>query len=120
MTKFRTIEEKFLADFERLEKENESLRETVAELEGKLRDERKNITLDALVRAEGRRKVFSEAVRSWGKPDVGDRDFDTWVRVFTYEHNIPQGVSMQEFIDYFEVEYQTEFEEKIAEEIGSE
>lgn len=120
MTQYRTIEEKFLADFEALEKENDALREHIAEFDAIIAEKGGNITLDALVRAEGRKKVFADAVRSWGKPDVGDRDFETWARVFTYEYEIPHGVSMQEFIDYFEVEYQTEFETKIAEELGAE
>lgn len=113
---YRTLEEKFLADFEMLETEKKLLEVRVENLEQKLLVERKNITLDALVRTEGRKKVFGDAVNNWSVPDVGDRDFETWCHVYTYEHALPNGVSTQEFVDYFEDEYVTAFEAKIESE----
>lgn len=116
---YRTIEEKFLADFEKLERENDELREHIAELDAIIAERSRNITLDALVRAEGRRKVFNDAVNTWSVPDVGDRDFEAWCHVYTYEHALPKGVSIREFVDYFDDEYVTAYEGKIAEEVGA-
>lgn len=114
---YRTLEEKFLADFEELERENETLRERIRNLEESMAERKVNITLDALVRAEGRRKVFDDAVNTWSVPDVGERDFETWCHVYTYTHKVPQGVTIQEFVDYFAAEYETAYEDKIAEEV---
>lgn len=113
---YRTLEEKFLADYEALEADNARLADRVLELEAIIAKDRANITLDALVKAEGRKKVFDDAVRMWSVPDVGDRDFETWCHGYTYDHAVPQGVSIQEFVDYFADEYVMTYEDKLAKE----
>ena len=118
---FKTLEEKFLADFDKLQNENEELAKRVEELTEKIEqfnEKSRNITLDALVKAEGRKKVYDGAAKTWGVPDVGDRDFNTWCVAYTWEHQIPQGVSVQEFVDYFYEEYERAYEAKIAEEVA--
>ena len=115
---FRTLEEKFLSDYEWLVNENDRLRRLVMRLEKAMEQQKKNITLDARVRAEGRKAVLDGAVRRWSVPEVGGRDFETWCLCYLIDDRVPKGVSLNEFIEYFSEELEREYEGKIAEEVS--
>ena len=120
---YRTIEEKFLADFESLEQERNQLRSRVDELEALLTKERGNMLLNAMVKSEGRKVVFGTFTKHYSIPKASLYEYDEWCRKFiddgyTGEPKPPAGVSVQEFMDYFEPEFSDAFDAKCAKEDG--
>ena len=112
---YRTLEEKFLADFESLEKERNNLRSRVDELEQLLTKERGNMLLDAMVKSEGRKVVFDRYTKHYGIPKTSLYEYGEWCRRFIddgygSEPKPPNGVSAQEFVDYFEPEFSNAFD----------
>ena len=118
---YRTLEEKFLADYEYLEQENSSLRQKVEELESQLqKDSGGNFILDTMVNKAGRNKVFDDCNRRWRLPDTlnGDKGVKEWAFEYLNEGgNLPCSVSFEEFFDYFEEEFNNAWEEKYDEEV---
>lgn len=111
---YRTLEEKFLADFEALEKENKALQEKVQELLEKLSAQKGNRVLDAAVRSAGRAAVLEKSFIRWRTYSAKDREFETWVQLMT-EDNLPKGVSLNEFIEYFDDELTERYEKQYEE-----
>ena len=109
---YRTIEEKFLADYEKLERENARLEGEVNDLKQQLEglNAKTNITLDVAVRAAGRKEMINNVIYSWRTCSAINNDFEDWVR-YMADGNIPKGVSFQEFIKYFEDELVEMYEE---------
>lgn len=61
---YRTLEEKFIADYEYLEKENSNLRQKVEKLESQLQKNNVgNFILDTMVNKAGRNKLFDDCMR---------------------------------------------------------
>ena len=116
---YRTLEEKFLADYEQLERERDELQAKVDELQERFEDKRKDLVLDAAVRAAGRAKVLEDSFVSWRTYDAKGREFETWVQLMT-ENNLPKGVSLNEFISYFEHELYERYEEQYAKDYAKE
>lgn len=119
---YRTLEEKFLDDFEALEKENMALQDKVQELLEKLASQKGNRVLDAAVRAAGRQAVLEKSFIRWRTYSARDREFETWVQLMT-EDQLPKGVSLNEFIEYFDEElterYERQYEEDEAKAVES-
>jgi len=120
---YRTLEEKFLADFEELERENEALRAKVQELLETVAETPKgNRLIENMVRDEGRKKVFEKyTVSSWNEPSTEGYDYDEWcIRYIAHDYcdepKLPKGISVNEFIDYFEAEFSAAFDAKFEEE----
>lgn len=111
---YRTLEEKFLADYEAMELENSELRKRVDELLAEIASGSRNRVLDAAVRSAGRADVLQKSFCSWRTYSANDRDFETWVQLST-EGYLPKGVSLKEFIDYFEEELGDRYERQYAE-----
>lgn len=77
---YRTLEEKFIADYEHLEEENSSLRQKVEELESQLqKDSCGNFILDTMVNKAGRNKLFDDCT-CYYTPDTlnGDKGLEEW------------------------------------------
>ena len=108
---YRTLEEKFLADFEELEKENEALRDKIQELLEKLSEQKGNRVLDAAVKSAGRAAVLEKSFIRWRTYSAKDREFEVWVELMT-EDNLPKGVSLNEFIEYFDEELTERYEKQ--------
>jgi hypothetical protein len=105
---YRTLEERFLADYERLETENAELRKKLEETLAEMADKRTNIVLDNAVRKAGREKLFRDC--TWAcRSDMKD-GFDAWCLDRTYVP--PQGVSKGEFIEYFADEFEQLWEQE--------
>ena len=111
---YRTLEEKFLADYEALEKENMALQDKVQELLEKLAAQKGNRVLDAAVRSAGRAAVLEKSFIRWRTYSANDREFETWVQLMT-EGNLPNGVSLNEFIEYFDEEITERYEKQYEE-----
>ena len=115
---YRTLEEKFLADFEAMETVNQKLMLRVTELENQLVERRGNIVLDNMVRVEGRKEVFDN-ILGWKRmypPKTTLYSFDAWCEKWLSEcADLPKGVSHQEIVDYFGKEFEAEYERKADE-----
>lgn len=108
---YRTLEEKFLADYEALENENRALQGKVQELLEKLAAQKGNRVLDAAVRSAGRAAVLEESLIRWRTYSANDREFEVWVQLMTEDH-LPKGVSLNEFIEYFDDELTERYEKQ--------
>ncbi len=108
---YRTLEEKFLADYEALEKENRALQDKVQELADKLATQKGNRVLDAAVRSAGRAAVLEKSFVRWRTYSANDRDYETWVQLMTEDY-LPKGVSLNEFIEYFDDELTERYEKQ--------
>lgn len=122
---YRTLEEKFLADYEGLVRENEALRSKIQELLGKMAENKGNILLDAMVRAEGRKAVFKENVKHYSTPSPTCCEYREWcVKMidedFGGRKKLPDGVSVHEFVDYFEPEFCIAFDDAYSKEVDAE
>ena len=84
---YRTLEEKFLADFEALESENKRLRDEIVLLDAKLFEESVNRVLDIAVKVAGRRKILDEVMPNWNMANALTSDFIEWVIDSAYERN---------------------------------
>lgn len=73
---YRTLEEKFITDYEHLEEENSSLRQKVKELESQLqKDSDGNFILDTMVNKAGRNKLFDDCTLYYAPRTLdGDKD----------------------------------------------
>lgn len=111
---YRTLEEKFLADFEELENENKRLRDEIVQLDTKLFEESVNRVLDIAVKTAGRREIIKRVMPSWNWASAVKNDFTEWVIRSSYENELPVGVSMNDFITYFEDELTGAYEEKYS------
>lgn len=117
---YRTLEEKFIADYEHLEEENSSLRQKVKELESQLqKDSGGNFILDTMVNKAGRNKLFDDCTWYY-TPDTlnGDKGLEEWAFEYCNDgKKIPASVSFKEFFDYFIEEFESAWEEKYNEEV---
>ena len=81
---YRTLEEKFIADYEYLEKENSNLRQKVEKLESQLqKNNGGNFILDTMVNKAGRNKIFDDCMRYY-TPDTlnGDKGLKEYVAMY--------------------------------------
>lgn len=116
---FRTLEEKFLADYARLEEENEMLKDELEEVESKLQDKKKNTIIDIMVMKKGKQAAFDSFCNYWTpKTYKGDRDFDEWA--IELLDKLPKSVSYEEARNYFEDELEAKWEEQYDEEVSEE
>ena len=113
---YRTLEEKFLADFEELENENKRLRDEIAQLQAALSKETVNRTLDVVVETAGRLAIIKNVMPTWNRAKATENNFDEWVLKSAYENELPKGVSIIDFIAYFEKELVSAYEDKYADE----
>lgn len=117
---YRTLEEKFIADYEYLEKENSNLRQKVEKLESQLqKNNGGNFILDTMVNKAGRNKLFDDCMRYY-TPDTlnGDKGLKEWAFEYCDDGGkIPTSVSFEEFFDYFIEEFENAWEEKYNEEV---
>lgn len=112
---YRTLEERFLAEMEELEKENARLKSRIENLEQTMTEERVNMLLDAMVKSEGRKAVFGKFTKHYSIPKTSLYEYREWCRRFIddgygSEPKPPVGVSVQEFVDYFEREFEEAYE----------
>lgn len=117
---YRTLEEKFIADYEHLEEENSSLRQKVKELESQLqKDSDGNFILDTMVNKAGRNKLFDDCTLYYTPGTLGgDKGLEEWAFEYCNDGGkIPASVSFKEFFDYFEEEFESAWEEKYNEEV---
>ena len=114
---YRTLEEKFLADFDRLENANKELIIENERLQAALSENSVNRVLDIAVKVAGRRKILEGIMPNWNMAHASTRDFEEWVIDSAYERELPGGVSMNDFITYFESELREAYEEKYAEDL---
>lgn len=117
---YRTLEEKFLADLEKTEEANKILVLENRQLREALSEESVNKVLDAAVRAAGRREVMWQVMPEWHRADALGNNFDEWVKESAFENRLPSGVSMGEFIAYFDKELTAAYEDKYAEDTKEE
>lgn len=118
---YRTLEEKFLADYEELEKQCNRMRSRIDELEAVLEEERGNRMLDLMVKIEGRKAVFEQTVKKWGIPKTSTYEYAEWCMKYIDEDyggnpKLPKGVSVSEFVDYFEAEFDRAYEKQYEKE----
>lgn len=117
---YRTLEEKFIADYEHLEEENSSLRQKVKELESQLqKDSDGNFILDTMVNKAGRNKLFDDCMLYYAPRTLdGDKGLEEWAFEYCNDGGeIPTSVSFKEFFDYFIEEFENAWEEKYNEEV---
>ena len=111
---YRTLEERFLAEYAALEEERDGLAARNAELEAELAEKRTHIRLDAMVRAAGREKVLQGILGYRRAPTVSDRSYEEWaLQRIGDAFEKPGGASDQEIIDYFEPELTEEYEKLV-------
>lgn len=111
---YRTLEERFLAEYAALEEERDGLAARNAELEAELAEKRTHIRLDAMVRAAGREKVLQGILGYRRAPSVSDRSYEEWaLQRIDEAFDKPGGASDQEIIDYFEPELTEEYEKLV-------
>lgn len=117
---YRTLEEKFIADYEHLEEENSSLRQKVKELESQLqKDSDGNFILDTMVNKAGRNKLFDDCTLYYTPNTLGgDKGLEEWAFEYCNDGGkIPASVSFKEFFDYFEEEFNNAWEEEYDKEV---
>lgn len=117
---YRTLEEKFIADYEYLEKENSNLRQKVEELESQLqKNSDGNFILDTMVNKAGRNKLFDNCTLYYTPCTLkGNKEFKKWAFEYCDDGGkIPTSVSFEEFFDYFIEEFENAWEEKYNEEV---
>lgn len=117
---YRTLEEKFIADYEHLEEENFNLRKKVEELESQLqKDSDGNFILDTMVNKAGRNKLFDDCTLCYTPGTLdGDKGLEEWA--FEYCNDgikIPTSVSFKEFFNYFIEEFESAWEKEYNEEV---
>lgn len=119
MSNFKTLEEKFLNDYARLEEENEKLKAEIEQLKDQIAKQSKNFVLDKMVSVEGRKVVFEKICNYWTpRTNKGECDFDAWA--MDLMSNLPRSVSFKEARDYFDDELELRYEEKYEEEVKNE
>lgn len=117
---YRTLEEKFIADYEYLEKENSNLRQKVEELESQLqKNSDGNFILDTMVNKAGRNKLFDDYTLYYTPCTLkGNKELKKWAFEYCDDGGkIPTSVSFEEFFDYFIEEFENAWEEKYNEEV---
>lgn len=108
---YRTLEEKFLADFAELQEGNHVLKEQVKALQEQLHPEtRENKMvqkLKGMVVAEGRKALFNQA-HQYALPDtnLGKRDYYSWCCAYMYRPFLPDDISTATFVEFFDDEFQ--------------
>lgn len=117
---YRTLEEKFLADLEKMEEANKILVLENRQLQEALSEEIGNKVLDAAVKAAGRREIMHQVMPEWHRADALGNNFDEWIKESALEDRIPAGASMGEFITYFDKELTDAYEDKYAEDTRNE
>lgn len=119
MSNFKTLEEKFLNDYAKLEEENEKLKAEIEQLKDQIAKQPKNFILDKMVSVEGRKAVFEKICSYWTPgTNKGECDFDAWA--MDLMNNLPSSVSFKEARDYFNDELELRYEEKYEEEVKNE
>lgn len=117
---YRTLEEKFIADYEYLEKENSNLRQKVAELESQLqKNNGGNFILDTMVNKAGRNKLFDNCTLYYTPGTLkGNKGLEEWAFEYCDDGGkIPTSVRFEEFFDYFIEEFENAWETKYNEEV---
>lgn len=119
MSNFKTLEEKFLSDYAKLEEENEKLKAELEQLKDQIAEQPKHFILDKMVEVEGRKVVFEKICNYWTpKTCKGERDFDEWA--IDLMSNLPKAVNFNEARDYFNDELERKYEEQYEEEVKDE
>ena len=108
---YRTLEEKFLADYAALEAENAALVAKVAELEARFAERRTSFVLDTAVRHAGRKALFEKSV--WKCHSDMSEGFDAWC--LDKLNKAPDGVSKGELVEYFADEFERLWDEECVE-----
>ena len=112
---YRTLEERFLADFEKLEELNKSLMVENLQLQKDFSENSENRVLDLAVKVAGRREIVKKVIPVWNRRNAAENNFIDWVVKSSYQDELPPGVSINDFIKYFEDELTEAYEEKYAE-----
>ena len=115
---FRTLEEKFLADFAALEAERDALREEVEALRKEFESKRESVTLDMMVREAGRKAVFDKYT-DYRYPDTEKHAYEEWcVKYISTDYydkpKLPSGLSATEFVNYFAREFEAAYDEAMS------
>lgn len=121
---YRTLEEKFLADFAELEAKNLQLTQELGALKAQLDESSKKTfverKLQAMVITKGREDLF-DSFTMYCAPDTygGVRDFDEWCLAYIQDYKLPCDVSRRAVINFFENEFQAAWEQAYEEEVAS-